>query len=94
VCASGYWTNYQKPVESDKPLLEVSRLVHLSCSFNACSFNACDVCWHLTCVQLRMAGYDVHSAATQHAKGSDSSGDIEYRLALTILPLRCYLDGE
>jgi hypothetical protein len=85
VCASGYWTNYQKPVESDKPLLEVSL---------SCSFNACDVCWHLTCVQLRMAGYDVHSAATQHAKGSDSSGDIEYRLALTILPLRCYLDGE
>lgn len=55
--APGYWKSYPKPIESNKPLLE-----------------------------LAITGFKIPSQ-------KPTTDDLEYRLLLSILPLRCYLDG-
>jgi hypothetical protein len=68
----GYWKNYPKPVESNKPLIEVCPL--LPCAPPS------------PCLQLNVTGFHIPSQKT--------ADDLEYRLVLSILPLRCYLDGN
>mmetsp|Transcript_23429 Transcript_23429/g.34384 ORF Transcript_23429/g.34384 Transcript_23429/m.34384 type:complete len:2514 (+) Transcript_23429:183-7724(+) len=63
----GNWKNYQKPIESHRPIVEVS-----------------------------MLGYDVSGLSSQQSSDkldSEVGADIEYRMVVSVLPLRCYLDG-
>jgi hypothetical protein len=69
----GYWKSYPKPIESNKPLLEVFPSPPPPLVLSDLR-------------QLAITGFKIPSQ-------KPTADDLEYRLLLSILPLRCYLDG-